>query len=170
MIRILLVLAALLLLAAPPAAAERWSPPSGGASLDLPEGEGWEGVDIPASALSSLPSGGVSVARRSLDGTRAAICISYPTAGLSEVSDPFITGFDKGLMSEAGTEKVSGERTAIAGHSAYRFIVRTPGGALMAGVVAINAGSAHVAQIVKAEGDPLLDPELAAFLDSYRLP
>jgi len=160
-------LAALLTAAVPlPGHAERWAAPQGGFTLELPEGTGWSPMEMPPEAVKSLPPKATLVARRTEAG-RAAILTVVPGVPMTELQDEVIIGFEKGLYAQNPSAKVSGARATVQGEPAYRYLGRLPNGAWTGGYVAIKDHVMYNIQAVKADGDPFLDKDLNAYLESF---
>ena len=172
MVRALALSACLLacLLAALPARAERWALPDGSFAAEFPDGDGWKAVDVPPAAVASLPPGGQVVARRTADGRRAALLTVIPDGPEARLSDETVAGFEAGLFRDKPAVKLSGGREVIQGLPAYCYAARLPNGAGMVGVVTVRAGVTYHIQAISADGNPMVDPVLASYMESWRLP
>ena len=150
--------------------AEHWTAPAGGMTLELPDGDDWKPMEMPAAAVASLPPNATLIVRRAEVGSRAAIVTTVPNVPSDGLSDEIITGFERGLYAGDTSKKVSGEKVTVHGVPAYRYLGRLPNGAWNGGYVLMNGSTMYNIQAVKADGDPFQDKDLNAYLDSYRLP
>lgn len=162
--------ACVLLVGAAPAWAEQWTAPGGGFTVEFPDGDGWNAVDVPANAVASLPPGAAIVARRTADGSRAAIVTTFGGAPEQDLTDEIVQGFEAGLFRDKPAKKLGSSRVMYQGKPAYHYLAEMPGGARMAGVLTMRNRVTYHLQAVRADGDPTEDKELVRFLDSYRLP
>ena len=165
-----LLLSLLILAAAPPAYAERWLAPGGKATIDLPDEDSWDPVEALRPAGLEAQPDACLIGRRTTDVSKAVMFLVLPGVPQDPPFERMIAGFEAGIFRDTPMRKVSGTRVEVQGRPAYRYLARRPDGSWMAGLVVRRDGTLYHATVVKVDDDPTLDPELARYLDSLRLP